>query len=87
MRPEHIEANKLVDLAYTEDREAYKAALIDLSKRYPPALYDTIKRNAARQYRSETKDHRFTGWRADWINEGRGGSDAADTERAGGETG
>lgn len=85
MRPEHVEANKLIDLAHGGDREAYKAALREIEKRYTPALYETIKRNAARQYRSETHDHRFTGWRADWLNERRGGKDGStNTEAAGG---
>lgn len=84
MRPEHIEANKLVDLAHTGDRERYKAALVELSKKYPPALYETITRNASRQFKSETRDHRFVGWRADWVNERRGDSDANDTETVGG---
>ena len=68
MRPEHIAANQLVDIAHTGDREAYKAKLIELEKLYGPAIYDTIKRQAAMQFRMETKDHRYTGWRADWIN-------------------
>ena len=72
MRPEHIEANKLVDLAHTGDREKYKALLKDIEKRFTPANYDAIKRNAARQFKMETKDHRFSGWRVDWINERRG---------------
>lgn len=87
MRPEHADANKLIDLAHQGDRQAYKAALRDIEQRYTPALADTIKRNAARQYRSETHDHRFTGCRADWVNERRGGKDGGiDTETAGGTT-
>ena len=68
MRPEHIAANQLIDIAHTGDREAYKARLIELEQQYSPAVYDSIKRQAAMQYRMETKDHRYTGWRADWIN-------------------
>lgn len=72
MLKEHIEANKLIDLAHTGDREAYKARLAELQKKYPPAVYESITRNAARQYKSEVNDHRYVGWRADWINERKG---------------
>lgn len=88
MLPEHVEANKLIDLAHQGDREGYKAALREIEKRYTPAIYDAIKRNAARQFRSETHDHRFVGWRADWVNERRGGKHGnTDTEAAGGKAG
>lgn len=68
MRPEHIAANQLADIAHTGDRKAYKDKLTELKKQYGPALYDTIKRQAAMQYRMETRDCRYTGWRADWVN-------------------
>lgn len=71
MRPEHVAANQLVDIAHTEDREAYRAKLQQVEKEFGPIGYDNIKRNAARQYKSEVNDCRYVGWRADWINERR----------------
>lgn len=68
MRPEHIAANQLVDIAHTGDRDAYKARLMELEQKHRPAVYDTIKRLAAMQYRMETRDCRYTSWRADWVN-------------------
>lgn len=71
MRPEHIEANKLIDIAHTGDRKAYKAKLDELRKRFSVVSYEAITRNAARQYKSEVNDFRYVGWRADWVNERR----------------
>lgn len=71
MRPEHIAANQLIDIAHTGDRQAYKAKLRELEKQYSPAGYDNIKRQAVMQYRMETRDNRYTGWRADWKQEKR----------------
>lgn len=69
MRPEHVAANELVDIAITGDREAYKAKLTEIEAKFSRVAADTIKQQAAMQYRMETNDRRFTGWRADWINE------------------
>ncbi|WP_417518764.1 hypothetical protein [Marinobacter sp.] len=70
LRPEHVEANRLIDLAETGDREAYRAALKALEQTHSAVMYDAIKRLAARQYRM-AQDHRFFTWRADWVSEQR----------------
>ena len=66
MRPEHTAANRLIDIALTGDRSAYRAELERLSGEHSRGMYDTIVRLATMQYRMETRDHRFTAWRADW---------------------
>lgn len=71
MRPEHVAANELVDLALAEDREGYRRKLDDLAETETPVMYHNITRMAAMQYRMQTKDYRYTGWRADWINDKR----------------
>ena len=68
MRPEHVAANELVDLALAEDREGYRRKLDALAETETPAMYHNITRMAAMQYRMQTKDCRYAGWRADWIN-------------------
>lgn len=67
MRPEHVAANKLVDIALTGDRQAYKDRLAELKQEFRPVMCETITRLAAMQYRMETRDNRYTGWRADWL--------------------
>lgn len=67
MRPEHVTANELIDIARTGDRSAYKARLDAIEGQFTPAIFQSIKSQAAMQYRMETKDCRYTSWRADWI--------------------
>lgn len=67
----HVRANELVDIALTGDRDAYRTKLAQVEREFGAIGYDNIKRQAAMQYRMETRDHRFTGWRAEWINANR----------------
>lgn len=68
MRPEHVAANLLIDIALTGDRGAYRAELDRIEAENTPAAYSNIVRLAAMQYRMQIDDCRFTGWRADWVN-------------------
>lgn len=72
MIPEHVAANQLIDIALTGDREAYKAELNKIREESGDVAYDNITRLAAMQYRMQVSDCRYTGWRADWVNEKRG---------------
>jgi len=69
VRPEHEAANRLVDLAHAGDRDGYKALLIKLADEFRPTVYESIKRMAAREYRSEVSDYRFAAWRMDWVRQ------------------
>lgn len=71
MRIEHAAANRLIDIALTGNRQAYKAELNKIRAESSAVAYDNITRMAARQYRMETQDHRYFSWRADWLNEQR----------------
>ena len=72
MRPEHVSANRLIDIAITGDREAYRAELDKIGAASTTVVYDNIVRLASMQYRMQTQDHRYFSWRADWVNEKRG---------------
>lgn len=71
MRPEHVAANELIDIARTGDRSAYKAQLAAIEGKFSPAIFQSIKSQAAMQYRMETKDCRYTSWRSDWLTSKR----------------
>lgn len=64
----HDEANRLLDIADTGDREAYKAALEDL-KRREPALHQRASELAAWQYRMWSRSFRLFAWRSEWRNQ------------------
>lgn len=66
MRPEHTAANRLLDIALTGDRGAYRAELARLRGECDLSMYHLIASLARMQYRMETHDHRYTGWRAAW---------------------
>lgn len=72
MIPEHVAANRLIDIAITGDREAYRAELNRIESTTSAVAYMNIVRLAAMQYRMQVRDHRYTGWRADWVNDKRG---------------
>lgn len=71
MRPEHVAANRLIDIALTGNRQAYKAELNKIRAGIGAVAYDNIVRLASIQYRMQTQDHRYMAWRADWVNEQR----------------
>ena len=71
-RPEHVAANQLIDIALTGNREAYRLKLDRIEAESTQVAYDNIVQLAARQYRMQIDDCRYTGWRADWVNERRG---------------
>lgn len=66
MRPEHEAANRLIDIALTGDRDAYRSELARLRGKCALSMYHLIVSLARMQYRMETQDHRYTGWRAAW---------------------
>jgi len=72
VRPEHVAANRLIDIAITGDRQVYRAELDKIEAASTTVVYDNIVRLAAMQYRMQVNDCRYTGWRADWVNEKRG---------------
>lgn len=72
MRPEHVAANKLVDIALSGDRGAYRAELDIIKAQRTVVEYDNIVRLASMQYRLEKdagKGRVYTGWRASWVND------------------
>ncbi len=73
MRPEHVAANRLIDIALTGDREAYRAELGKVEAASATVAYDNIVRLAAMQYRMQVNDYRYTSWRADWMRNKRNG--------------
>lgn len=72
MRPEHVAANRLIDIALTGDRDAYRAELDRIKTEAGDENYYNIVRLANMQYRMQVKDCRYTSWRADWVNDKRG---------------
>ena len=72
MRPEHVAANRLIDIALTGNREAYRAELKKIRAESSDVAYDNIVRLAAMQYRMQTQDYRYMSWRSDWVNEKHG---------------
>lgn len=72
MRPEHVAANRLIDIALTGNRQAYKAELDRIRAESSDVAYDNITRMAARQYKMQVQDCRYFSWRADWVNKKRG---------------
>ncbi|GGE75851.1 hypothetical protein GCM10011533_30250 [Streptosporangium jomthongense] len=69
MRPEHIAANRLIDIALTGNRQAYKTELNKIRAGSSDVAYDNITRMAARQFKMQTQDCRYFSWRAEWVNE------------------
>lgn len=74
MRPEHAAANRLIDIALTGNRLAYKAELDKLRTESSDVAYDNITRMAARQYKMQVQDCRYFSWRADWMSEQKASS-------------
>jgi hypothetical protein len=72
VRPEHVSANRLIDIALTGDRDAYRAELDRIKTEAGDENYYNIVRLANMQYLMQVKDCRYTSWRADWVNEKRG---------------
>lgn len=72
MRPEHAAANRLIDIALTGNRQAYRTELDKIRAGSSDVAYDNITRMATRQYRMQTQDHRYFSWRAEWVNQERG---------------
>lgn len=74
MRPEHTEANKLIDIAETGDREAYRSALKELEARDRSKdkwIFRRAKDLATWQYQMYQRYHRVHAWRAEWTAEKR----------------
>lgn len=71
MRPEHLEANRLVDIAETGNKAACEAAEQELQARGPDHLHREAVRLPNMQYQMYRRYNRLFGWRADWINGGR----------------
>lgn len=69
MRPEHAEANRLIDIALTGNRQAYRVELDKIGAASTAVVYDNIVRLAGMQYRMQTQDCRYMSWRADWIRQ------------------
>lgn len=69
MRPEHVAANRLIDIALTGDREAYRDELGRIRREASPVAYDDITRLASMQYRMQTQDSRYMAWRTDWVKD------------------
>lgn len=72
MRSDHIAANRLIDIALTGDRGAYRAELDRIKAEAGDENYYNIVRLANMQYRMQVKDCRYTSLRADWVNDKRG---------------
>ena len=71
MRPEHHEANKLLDIAATGDREAYKQALREMEARLKPEVYRQAAHLAKWQHLMYQRYYRLFAWRADWMAQRR----------------
>ncbi|MFP3979154.1 hypothetical protein [Marinobacter sp. KMM 10035] len=71
MRPEHVAANRLIDIALTGKRKTYRAELDKIRAGSSAVAYDNIVRLAAMQYRMQTQDHRYMSWRAEWMRQNR----------------
>lgn len=69
MRPEHTEANKLLDIAEQGDREAYREALKELQGRLSKDAYNQVVHLATWQHLMYERYHRLFAWRADWTAE------------------
>lgn len=66
MLQDHVEANRLIDLAELKDREGYAAKLQELRMNYGKVRAANIADNARRQIQA-LKDHRFWAWRIEWV--------------------
>lgn len=69
VRREHTEANKLLDIAETGDRQAYKAALEALRKAETAAFYEQVAYLARWQFQMYQRYHRLFAWRAEWTKQ------------------
>lgn len=69
MRTEHKEANRLLDIAETGDREAYRAALADMEARLKPEVFRQASHLAKWQHLMYRRYYRLFAWRADWTKQ------------------
>ncbi|MCK7542949.1 hypothetical protein MLC59_02035 [Marinobacter bryozoorum] len=66
MRREHIEANKLLDIAETGNRGAYRDALKEMEGRLRPEVSRQAAHLAKWQHQMYQRYHRLFAWRAEW---------------------
>lgn len=71
MRIEHEQANRLIDIAETGDRQAYRAKLESLRAEHSENRATQIA-NLARVQIKMRQDYRLFAWRAEWIAERKG---------------
>ena len=72
MRTEHREANKLLDIAETGDRDAYRYALKEMEGRLRPEVSRQAAHLAKWQHQMYERYHRLFAWRADWKSKKSG---------------
>lgn len=72
MRTEHREANKLLDIAETGDRVAYRDALREMEGRLKPEVSRQAAHLAKWQHQMYRRYFRLFAWRADWQSKKRG---------------
>ena len=69
MTDQYTEANKLLDVFESRDRDAAQQALEELRERVSERVYQRAVYLARQQFQMYERYHRLHSWRADWIEQ------------------